>query len=1131
MAYNGRTVHNGPYYPQGAPSQQLNYGYEQRDPSTQPNIQYAGSHDRWQQSEHTQHHDYGMDPAWGHPGQQVPVQGYPNNRGYQQHFPHYEEYYEPNGRYVQDNAYQYSQSVYQRPPQPPVALHQPQPVNFQAASVNRPPIQQLPSAYSEISEAHSVRTNQPRQPEYAAKPSSVAPQLSLPRKQIPEQKQSAMEEWKAREKAKLHADSDTTNAIPQDNAFPHFPTNAKKDRKAQAAERPGTSKSAGRTSGEEARRPQTSPGHKRSDPKPVAPRNVSNDGSNQAQAQHRSNTVSSRLETSHQQRPGTLRNNSGQQLAFRSSPQYNQVSLNAGPKNLSHFQPLAQQPHMQRMPPGPSYAGRNDQNSDTSFPADQPYGNWQPPTQHAAYGRPRTAEDPGVLDDHRYLPQLDIRQGQVHNVQLPLRPSTSHTPRHHTTGSPQPLPGQSRPLQGPNASPVPSKASHQRNQVTAEPGYGYSSSPRTREEEIEAEMPNFDSPPSQAPHRRGQTVDRDLKEMHRPVPPPMPPLPIATGHYQVVRDVNPYSQPAPNINHGVRGNGPDRAENARWQNYPEHYQPAQRHALNQGRGMQPPYHNASEASPMQYQPNYNYQASLPQLQPQPQPQRFHKPPHQVQQPATRARDPLPSTQKPAPRPVKPAPHNPSNPDALPYHPLPESAASKPKPTPVRSYGKTTTQPSASADVSKPVTHEMLERLRSKVSSDPDNAAISLQYAKRLAEASTVLVSDPDPQTAARNRGKYVSEAMKRVKKLVSMGNPDAQFYLAECYGDGALGLDIDSREAFKLYQAAAKQGHPQAAYRTAFCCEMGAEEGGGTSKDLTKALQWYKHAAMLDDGNAQFKLGVVLLKGLLGQKREVGDAIMWLNRAAEKADKTNPHALHELGRVYDPMNVDSVIRSQFPADVRRAREFFEAAAGLEHKQSLLRLGQAYEYGQLDLPVDHRRSIQLYSKAAAKEEHQAELALSGWYLTGAEGILDPNPTEAYLWARKAASSEPPLPKAMFAMAYLCEQGIGCQASTEEARKWYGRAAGGCFKSFRSIVLTACSIQIPKSNGKIRGVEEKWKRKTPTGQWKAHASRSEARRGKLYGNVMVITAALRVHIECQKHSRVFFLRLHATFMCHE
>ena len=62
-----------------------------------------------------------------------------------------------------------------------------------------------------------------------------------------------------------------------------------------------------------------------------------------------------------------------------------------------------------------------------------------------------------------------------------------------------------------------------------------------------------------------------------------------------------------------------------------------------------------------------------------------------------------------------------------------------------------------------------------------------------------------------------------------------------------------------------------------------------------------------------------------------------------------------------------------------------------------------------------------------------------YLTGAANILEHSDTEAFLWARKAASSEPPLAKALFAMGYYTETGIGCSASVEEAKKWYGRAA--------------------------------------------------------------------------------------------
>lgn len=41
------------------------------------------------------------------------------------------------------------------------------------------------------------------------------------------------------------------------------------------------------------------------------------------------------------------------------------------------------------------------------------------------------------------------------------------------------------------------------------------------------------------------------------------------------------------------------------------------------------------------------------------------------------------------------------------------------------------------------------------------------------------------------------------------------FYLAECYWEGLLGLQIDHERSFNLYQSAAKLNHAPSAYRTA----------------------------------------------------------------------------------------------------------------------------------------------------------------------------------------------------------------------------------------------------------------------------------------------------------------------------
>jgi len=403
---------------------------------------------------------------------------------------------------------------------------------------------------------------------------------------------------------------------------------------------------------------------------------------------------------------------------------------------------------------------------------------------------------------------------------------------------------------------------------------------------------------------------------------------------------------------------------------------------------------------------------------------------------------------------------PPNPDSLPAHPVPVrpglASASTPAPAsqssgmPVQrreTSGPGQSQPNGSgiSNNSSPVTVQELNSLREAFKNNPNDHALGLKFAKKLVEAASVLSNEngrADPKQTAKNRERYIFDAHKTVKKLIGASYPEAMFYLADCYGQGLLGLEPDPKEAFHLYQSAAKLNHAQSAYRVAVCCELGLEDGGGTRRDPLKAMQWYKRAATLGDTPAMYKMGMILLKGLLGQPRNPREAVSWLKRAAEKADKDNPHALHELGLLYESATpTDHILR-----DEPYALQLFQQAAELGYKYSQFRLGSAYEYGLLGCLIDARQSIAWYTRAAAQGEHQSELALSGWYLTGSEPLLQQSDTEAYLWARKAASSG--LAKAEYAMGYFTEVGIGAAANMEEAKRWYYRAAG---KSTFNVLL--------------------------------------------------------------------------------
>ncbi|KFY68018.1 hypothetical protein V497_00056 [Pseudogymnoascus sp. VKM F-4516 (FW-969)] len=406
-------------------------------------------------------------------------------------------------------------------------------------------------------------------------------------------------------------------------------------------------------------------------------------------------------------------------------------------------------------------------------------------------------------------------------------------------------------------------------------------------------------------------------------------------------------------------------------------------------------------------------------------------------------------------PAHPAPYRPG-------HQQPAPNAMNNKPPPVRNYnasiasGETaaSTAPTPAppqepdpADLT--VTPAELERLRAMVSNNPMDEAMQLVLARKLVLASETLAATiPDPKTRAKTRERWVMEANKILKKMVAIPNTEAMFFLADCYGRGALGLETSPSQAFTLYQSAAKAGHAQAAYRTAVCCEIGQEDGGGTRKDPLKAMQWYKRAATLGDPPAMYKMGMIQLKGLLGQQKNVREAVMWLKRAADRADAENPHALHELALLFSaPQSQDSsVVR-----DEAYSLTLFKQAGELGYKFSQFRLGAAHEYGLFGLAINPKESIQWYSRAAVQEEHQSELALSGWYLTGAKDersgqvILAQSDTEAYLWARKAAMAG--LAKAEYAMGYFTEMGIGSTQDIEGAKRWYWRAAAQNFPQAR------------------------------------------------------------------------------------
>ena len=391
------------------------------------------------------------------------------------------------------------------------------------------------------------------------------------------------------------------------------------------------------------------------------------------------------------------------------------------------------------------------------------------------------------------------------------------------------------------------------------------------------EMPNFEASDSPRAPDRGTAIDHHLHPRdtgRRPPPMPAHSDPYAQNnsnpHYNPGREV-PRSRSQPDSNeHGAIQEQNNSVFNFDLPNSAER-RPATS-ASTKGRGGFSP---CSPADPSLNQPHppdprsraHQNSRGLPpgtnhrgndrfrgpepgQMGPGP-PQPYHpmsRPVPNGMQPNDRARQhggrPSPqNTRLPTSPPDKPLPnpnalpHRPS-PNSLPHHPAPvrQGVANGPQPNqaphppPVRQYNSPPADPVQKSTSSRTrgggdnaglVTPQELENLRQKTLRNPNDSPTQFLLAKKLFAASAVLL-DPraDPATRKRNHDKYQADALKIIKKLSALSYLEADFFYADCYSRGALGLQSDIKEAFLLYQKAAKANHAQAAYRVAVCCEL-----------------------------------------------------------------------------------------------------------------------------------------------------------------------------------------------------------------------------------------------------------------------------------------------------------------------
>lgn len=194
-----------------------------------------------------------------------------------------------------------------------------------------------------------------------------------------------------------------------------------------------------------------------------------------------------------------------------------------------------------------------------------------------------------------------------------------------------------------------------------------------------------------------------------------------------------------------------------------------------------------------------------------------------------------------------------------------------------------------------------------------------------------------------------------------------------------------------------------------------------------KAIYWYKRAAELGNGQAQYILGNKYChKHDYDVEEDIKQAIYWYTKSA---DQGNADAQYALGDCY---TYRQYCEEPNPTE---AFKWYKKAAEQECADGKFqyKLGRCYERGY-GVGQNMGQALECYRKAAEQNYADAQLRLGLFYKDG-EGV-EKDLSQAVVWFKKAAQSDN-----ADAMSYLGDcyyHGWGAEKDVMEAFRWYEKA---------------------------------------------------------------------------------------------
>ncbi|MFT4587253.1 MAG: TPR repeat protein [Limisphaerales bacterium] len=200
-------------------------------------------------------------------------------------------------------------------------------------------------------------------------------------------------------------------------------------------------------------------------------------------------------------------------------------------------------------------------------------------------------------------------------------------------------------------------------------------------------------------------------------------------------------------------------------------------------------------------------------------------------------------------------------------------------------------------------------------------------------------------------------------------------------GFSAFGAGVD----FDKLNTRAEAGEAKAQFEMGLVFERGLL---GQERDLTKAFQWYASAAPQGHVSAQNNLATLYTRGK-GVERNYGEAVKWYRVAAMSG---NDGAQNNMGWMYQ--NGLGV-----PQDYQQALSWYLKSAETGNSSAQNNLGILH-YRGWGVPSNYNAAAKWYLKGAEQGNPSAQSSLGSCYLRG-HGVPK-DPIQAYKWCSIAAA---------------------------------------------------------------------------------------------------------------------------------